>query len=551
MADTDSLTPDQLDKVMQFQEVSGCTDVCVCVAALATANWEVELAVHQHLTQASSGGDSRVDEGGSSTTTTTTSTATTTTISSSDQQSVVRRRVSENVVSSESSSSSSQVTGGVTSSSTPRVVSGGTTGPPSAALPPQHPRPLHTSPPGALRRISAWAVYLGFTLPSKLFIHWPVRLCYWTVQSLFAVAYSLLYSTSAAADPMRDLDQFLQTYSSNYPGLAHPTFYRGSYSQALNLAKQKLQFLLVYLHCGHHLNTDTFCRRVLSDAEVRNYISSNNILFWACDVTLPEGYRVSQALRENDYPYLALMVLRNNRMSVVARMEGTTLLEPRYVVDTLTRHYNSSMPYITAARLSRLEREQAVALRQEQDTAYQMSLRVDREKARRKVEADEQVRQKEALERQQELEEQQRRMKMKEMIPQEPDANTPGALQLVVKLPGGERIARSFHVDHPLSGLYCLLYTHPDAPDRFEVTTNFPRRVLPCNPPLCLRQNNKKQQQDSSGNNNSEQQQQSSATSSEQQQEEEEKVEEGEVEPTFGSFGIAPRTVLFVKDLDA
>ena len=31
---------------------------------------------------------------------------------------------------------------------------------------------------------------------------------------------------------------------------------------------------------------------------------------------------VSQALRENTYPFLALIVLRDNRMTVVARIEG-------------------------------------------------------------------------------------------------------------------------------------------------------------------------------------------------------------------------------------
>ena len=31
---------------------------------------------------------------------------------------------------------------------------------------------------------------------------------------------------------------------------------------------------------------------------------------------------VSQALRENTYPFLALVVLRDNKMTVVARIEG-------------------------------------------------------------------------------------------------------------------------------------------------------------------------------------------------------------------------------------
>lgn len=48
-------------------------------------------------------------------------------------------------------------------------------------------------------------------------------------------------------------------------------------------------------------------------------IIRENMLFWACSVSLPEGYRASQALRENTYPFLALIVLKNNRMTIVAR----------------------------------------------------------------------------------------------------------------------------------------------------------------------------------------------------------------------------------------
>lgn len=33
-------------------------------------------------------------------------------------------------------------------------------------------------------------------------------------------------------------------------------------------------------------------------------------------------FSVSQALRENTYPFLALIVLRQTRMTVVARIEG-------------------------------------------------------------------------------------------------------------------------------------------------------------------------------------------------------------------------------------
>lgn len=46
------------------------------------------------------------------------------------------------------------------------------------------------------------------------------------------------------------------------------------------------------------------------------------MLLWACNVNTGEGYRVSQILRERTYPFMAVIVMRDGRMTVVARMEG-------------------------------------------------------------------------------------------------------------------------------------------------------------------------------------------------------------------------------------
>ena len=43
---------------------------------------------------------------------------------------------------------------------------------------------------------------------------------------------------------------------------------------------------------------------------------------WVCYNYDIFSISVSQALRENTYPFLALIVLRDNRMTVVARIEG-------------------------------------------------------------------------------------------------------------------------------------------------------------------------------------------------------------------------------------
>lgn len=43
------------------------------------------------------------------------------------------------------------------------------------------------------------------------------------------------------------------------------------------------------------------------------------MLFWGCFVNSTEGYRVSQSLRENAYPFLAVLAMRDAKMTVVGR----------------------------------------------------------------------------------------------------------------------------------------------------------------------------------------------------------------------------------------
>lgn len=42
------------------------------------------------------------------------------------------------------------------------------------------------------------------------------------------------------------------------------------------------------------------------------------MLFWACSVNTGEGYKVSQTLKESNYP-VTVIVLREGMMTVVAR----------------------------------------------------------------------------------------------------------------------------------------------------------------------------------------------------------------------------------------
>ena len=68
-----------------------------------------------------------------------------------------------------------------------------------------------------------------------------------------------------------------------------------------------------------------------------------------------EGYRVSQALRESTYPFLAVVVLRQNRMMIVGRFEGFISAED--LLRRLVLVIRDNEAYIVAARAERQERQ--------------------------------------------------------------------------------------------------------------------------------------------------------------------------------------------------
>jgi len=59
-------------------------------------------------------------------------------------------------------------------------------------------------------------------------------------------------------------------------------------------------------------------RNTLCDPEVIRYINTRT-LFWACNVKSGEGYKVAEALKSGSYPFLALIVLKDSRMTIVGR----------------------------------------------------------------------------------------------------------------------------------------------------------------------------------------------------------------------------------------
>lgn len=308
-----------------------------------------------------------------------------------------------------------------------------------------------------------------------------VSMCYSTLTSMLNLLLSFVRNDDRrlVTDPLGDVMGFINNYQSRFN--PHPVFYQGTYAQALNDAKNELRFLIVYLHCESATETQNFCRTTLADAEVIQYINTH-ALFWGCSVESAEGWRVAQSVGGRRYPLLCVVCVRDHRMTVVARSEGAC--SAQQLLQRLRCVVSDNEPHLAAARADRVEREVTVRLRAAQDEAYAESLAADQEKERRRAadRAAREAREHEDLQRRQEEEMHKQqlveaRAAMAANLPPEPALGS-STVVLLIRLPGGERLTRRFSHLHTTQDLYDFVFSHPQAPEEFEITTNFPKRMI-------------------------------------------------------------------------
>ena len=75
----------------------------------------------------------------------------------------------------------------------------------------------------------------------------------------------------------------------------------------------------------------------------------------------------------NSYPLLAVIVLRQNRMMIVGRQEG--FADAEALVQRFVDVVADNEAFVVAARADRAERDMNQAIREEQDAAFQETLR--------------------------------------------------------------------------------------------------------------------------------------------------------------------------------
>ncbi|KAF7286828.1 hypothetical protein GWI33_003885 [Rhynchophorus ferrugineus] len=301
----------------------------------------------------------------------------------------------------------------------------------------------------------------------KAFVGFMWNVCYNTLVTVLHITKRLLgLEYRPRTDPLQEVLEFVQVYEEKY-GQDHPVFYQGTFSQVLNDAKREL-------------------RKTLNDPEVVRYIN-NNFLFWACSTKSEEGRNTTNALRAGYPPYVAILVLKANRMTIVGRLQGFSdaslfLQRMRTVVSEFEIN-------LVSARADRFEQSINRSIRQHQDEAFLESLRADQEKERLREEkkrAEEEERKRLEIEAKEEEERrealQREKIESVDKVPPEPDVGHPDAVHVVFKLPSGSRLERRFLKSHSLEHVFYFVFCHPNSPDYFEITTNFPKRVLNCRP---------------------------------------------------------------------
>ncbi|KAJ6787079.1 hypothetical protein PWT90_07285 [Aphanocladium album] len=248
-------------------------------------------------------------------------------------------------------------------------------------------------------------------------------------------------------------------------------FFEGGLAQAHDLAKKELKFLLVVLLSPEHDDTAAFVRDTLLAPDVAGFIRdpASNIILWGGNVLDSEAFQVAREYTCTKYPFSALVCLTpkegSTRMGIVKRLSGpmpaaTYLSELQGAVEK----YGADMAGVRAERSAQ---QFARSLRDQQDSAYERSLAIDRERARERKEAATAAAaaEKRALEAAEaaalraEKGEQWKAWRATQIRP-EPPASDKEIVRVALKMPeasGAGRITRRFAQDVPMEELYAFV----------------------------------------------------------------------------------------------
>ncbi|KAK9480638.1 hypothetical protein V1514DRAFT_288875 [Lipomyces japonicus] len=303
-------------------------------------------------------------------------------------------------------------------------------------------------------------------------------------------------SQRRSINPKDTASRFVREFEEEVGKTGVLPFFEGGYTQALDLAKKELRFLIVLLQSDEHDDTARFNKTVLAHPDVARFVTQHDIILWAGNVKESEAFQVANALTCTKYPFLAVIgytagtASHGSAMSIHARLQGfvTAPALLAHLTGILSRHE----PVLATIRADRQEQESARAIRAAQDFAYEASLAADRERDRVRQEQDRIERERQARADQVERERQQalanrqdyRAWRAAELKAQLIDFNNSiltttknnNIARISIRLTSGDRIVARFFADsqtvedvYAFIDVYDLLY--PQTHQQFPAST--------------------------------------------------------------------------------
>ncbi|KNC81942.1 hypothetical protein SARC_05756 [Sphaeroforma arctica JP610] len=325
----------------------------------------------------------------------------------------------------------------------------------------------------------SWAISLIFS-PIQTFLSAVDYILGPVLRAITAVSGSFVQSDFGKSEETV-IREFETEYDQKY-GTRHASFFHGSFSQAVSLAKERLQYVVVYVHSPRHLDTDIFCREFMSNQTVMDLCQQDSV-FFAASASSTLGWGTANALQATGYPFVAVVLPIGSKIKLVGKIEDISTVSN--FTEQLKGFTEMANAELMLQRNERLERLNTRNLLREQEQAFQESLRADQEKAEQKRTAEEKEREEEER-KQREIDEEERvaqeledlREKNFKALPAEPETGQTETANIVFRLPLGGRLQRRFNLDDSVKHVYDFVAGHHldhDIPDDFSLVCSFPR----------------------------------------------------------------------------
>jgi hypothetical protein len=267
--------------------------------------------------------------------------------------------------------------------------------------------------------------------------------------------------------------------------------------------------LLIYLHSPLHGKVPQFVKNTLCNQRVLELMNQHSkcgtLACWGGSIHTADGAHAKDTLQVASFPFLALVRVQPGRSSsssssnqrnleLLFRMEGPAL-QTINATSLHTHLSNALLKYqgiLSEAAMRRMQRQDEVRLRDEQDREYREALEEDQRREKEKLEQ-KRLQEEEELKIRQEMENVQnekenRLQNARDMLclngEGEPDSSDKSIVQARIRLmlPSGKRVERSFRGNDTIDVVRAFLILHFDENDigieNFQLSSNYPKKAL-------------------------------------------------------------------------